>query len=355
MLFWNQEARPAHPGGPNKRQGVTKTMREYHGFTGCGSFYKGNLHSHTTISDGMLTPEQNVAQYKEHGYHFLCMSEHDIYTDHRAQFNTENFIVLPGVEATAVLYRAIGTNERYKLHHMHGILGTTEMQQNAPEGTFGHLQYLPPIKFFGQWEGAKAAQQLSDMLRAHGCVVTYNHPVWSRVLDEEFMDTTGVTALEIFNYNSTNEAAVGSGLVHWDRMLRAGKRINGFASDDNHNEGLFDDACGGWICVQAESLTHDAIVENFMKGNYYSSAGPEIYDWGVRDGKVWIDCSKVERVNFVAGNIVNDGGTVIGELRKDTLTHAEHTLKGHESYVRVEVVDRFGRAAWTNPIYLEWD
>ncbi len=330
-------------------------MREYHGFTGCGSFYKGNLHSHTTISDGMLTPEQNVAQYKEHGYHFLCMSEHDIFTDHRAQFNTENFIVLPGVEATAVLYRAIGTNERYKLHHMHGILGTTEMQQNAPEGTFGHLQYLPPIKFFGQWEGAKAAQQLSDMLRAHGCVVTYNHPVWSRVLDEEFMDTTGVTALEIFNYNSTNEAAVGSGLVHWDRMLRAGKRINGFASDDNHNEGLFDDACGGWICVQAESLTHDAIVENFMKGNYYSSAGPEIYDWGVKDGRVWIDCSKVERVNFVAGNIVNDGGTVIGELRKDTLTHAEHTLKGHESYVRVEVVDRFGRAAWTNPIYLEWD
>ena len=92
-----------------------------------------------------------------------------------------------------------------------------------------------------------------------------------------------------------------------------------------------------------------------MKGNYYSSAGPEIYDWGVKDGKVWIDCSKVERVNFVAGNIVNDGGTVIGELRKDTLTHAEHTLKGHESYVRVEVVDRFGRAAWTNPIYLEWD
>ena len=129
-------------------------MREYHGFTGCGSFYKGNLHSHTTISDGMLTPERTWPVERAR-LPFPVHVRDDIDTDHRAQFNTENFIVLPGLEATAVLYRAIGTNERYKLHHMHGILGTTEMQQNAPEGTFGHLQYLPPIKFFGQWEGAK--------------------------------------------------------------------------------------------------------------------------------------------------------------------------------------------------------
>ena len=52
--------------------------------------------------------------------------------------------------------------------------------------------------------------------------------------------------------------------------------------------------------------------------------------------------------------IINDGTTVLGERFKDTLSHAKYQLKGHETYVRVEAVDRYGRTAWTNPIYLEW-
>ena len=63
--------------------------------------------------------------------------------------------------------------------------------------------------------------------------------------------------------------------------------------------------------------------------------GPEIHDWGVRDGKVWIDTSAVNHVNFVCGNIINDGITVLGERFKDTLSHAKYQLKGHETYVRV--------------------
>ena len=67
-----------------------------------------------------------------------------------------------------------------------------------------------------------------------------------------------------------------------------------------------------------------------------------------------IDTSAVNHVNFVCGNIINDGITVLGERFKDTLSHAKYQLKGHETYVRVEAVDRYGRTAWTNPIYLEW-
>ena len=81
-------------------------MKEYHGFKNCGNWYKGNIHSHTTVSDGMLTPEQSVKLYKNNGYHFLCFSEHDIFTDYREQFNTEQFIIVPAVESSVVLYRA---------------------------------------------------------------------------------------------------------------------------------------------------------------------------------------------------------------------------------------------------------
>ena len=258
------------------------------------------------------------------------------------------------MEGSVVLYRAKGTNERYKIHHLHGILGTQAMQDAAPLGTYKHMQYIPPMKFFGEWTGPEAAQEVADMLRDHGCVTTYNHPIWSRVTEEEFIYTEGISALEIFNFNTVLESNTGYDVTYWDRMLRMGRRMNAFASDDNHNEGLFEDSCGGWICVQAPDLSHDSIVQNFIDGNYYSSSGPEIHDWGVRDGKVWIDTSAVNHVNFVCGNIINDGITVLGERFKDTLSHAKYQLKGHETYVRVEAVDRYGRTAWTNPIYLEW-
>ena len=123
-------------------------MKEYHGFKNCGNWYKGNIHSHTTVSDGMLTPEQSVKLYKDNGYHFLCFSEHDIFTDYREQFNTEQFIIVPAVESSVVLYRAKGTSERYKIHHLHGILGTQAMQDAAPLGTYGHMQFIPPYEIF---------------------------------------------------------------------------------------------------------------------------------------------------------------------------------------------------------------
>ena len=46
-------------------------------------WYKGNLHSHTTNSDGVWTPEQSAKNYRDAGYSFLCFSDHDLYTDYR--------------------------------------------------------------------------------------------------------------------------------------------------------------------------------------------------------------------------------------------------------------------------------
>ena len=40
-------------------------------FSENGSWYKGNLHSHTTNSDGRLRPEEAAAFYKNYGYHFV--------------------------------------------------------------------------------------------------------------------------------------------------------------------------------------------------------------------------------------------------------------------------------------------
>lgn len=78
-----------------------------------------------------------------------------------------------------------------------------------------------------------------------------------------------------------------------------------------------------------------------------------IRDWGIRDSGAWIDCSPVNRIHFAAGNVINDGTTVLGEAFEDSLEHGEYWMKGHELYVRAEVTDKYGRTAWTNPVYLE--
>ena len=39
-------------------------------------FFKGNLHAHTTNSDGRRTPQEVIELYKAHGYDFLALTDH---------------------------------------------------------------------------------------------------------------------------------------------------------------------------------------------------------------------------------------------------------------------------------------
>jgi hypothetical protein len=71
-----------------------------------GRFYRGNMHTHSNRSDGVLPPEAVVAAYRERGYDFLVLSDHFLprfgfpITDMRA-FNTPDFTTLLGAELHA--------------------------------------------------------------------------------------------------------------------------------------------------------------------------------------------------------------------------------------------------------------
>ena len=311
-------------------------------------WYKGNLHSHTTNSDGMLSPEQAIEAYRSMGYSFLCLSDHNLYTDYRNEFQSKDFLILPGVEASAVLVNDKG--QPIRLHHMNGILGTEEMQKTAKAGLYTHMEPINEEIYYRSWQGKQAGEVLAQKLKEHGCIVTYIHPIWSRVEAEDFIYSPYIDLLEIYNYNTLNESGTGYDVTYWDLMLRHGRKINADAADDNHNGGLFDDAFGGFIMVNADELTHDAIIRAILEGKYYSSSGPEIYCYEKTNGKIRIECSPAERINFIVGGIVGAGVTFIAEEGK-LLNEAEYTLTGEEQYVRVECCDKNGRTAWTNPMY----
>ena len=50
------------------------------------TFLKGGLHTHTTRSDGRLTPEETLRYAASQGYDFLALTDHQIY-------NFKNFAI----------------------------------------------------------------------------------------------------------------------------------------------------------------------------------------------------------------------------------------------------------------------
>ena len=356
------------------------------GFTQEGNWYRGNLHCHTNQSDGVLSPAEVAKLYRKNGYQFLCISDHERYADYREELDREDFILLPGVESSVNLVKAgdkpltaseehplvsrdVWMEERQglqavlKTHHIHGILGTEEMVQNARKPAYARREDLPVAMYPQKWDGLAAAQRQIDEFRSRGCLVMYNHPLWSKVRPEEYLDLQGVWAVEIYNHSTVLDSGLGVDTRDWDAILETGRQIYGVASDDNHNTRPIPDSCGGWVVVKARELTHEAIVQSLLAGNFYASSGPQIYDWGIRDGVAYVDCSPSERVNFICGGPVNSGITVLkgqeGYLteeerfaHREFLEHAEYRLSGMETYIRVECVDRNGKMAWSNAIML---
>ena len=62
-----------------------------------GTFYKANLHCHSTVSDGKLSPEEMKAEYQKRGYSVIAYTDHKVMVPH-PELTDENFVALTGTE-----------------------------------------------------------------------------------------------------------------------------------------------------------------------------------------------------------------------------------------------------------------
>ena len=69
-----------------------------------GTYYKSNLHCHSTISDGGWTPEQIKEEYAKRGYSVIAYTDHDIMLTHH-DLTDEKFLALTGFEMEFNLYK----------------------------------------------------------------------------------------------------------------------------------------------------------------------------------------------------------------------------------------------------------
>lgn len=309
-----------------------------------GTFYKGNLHCHTTRSDGRTAPQAQIAAYKARGYRFLCITDHNIYT-RLTGFDSDDFLLLPGMEINAPPQAGNSTE-----YHILVLPGTRALRAAATKEPFRHddrleLQALHTREYL---------QQLLDDAHARGNLLCVNHPAWSRVEYDQILALNHVFALEIFNFCSSVIENVGESTACWDGVLRNGKRLWGLATDDTHNfypcHHGGNDAFGGFIVVKAREFTAEGIMEAVADGSFYASAGPEIKDFYVEDGRAHLLTAPMDRL-YISG----DARQYAWKLRgsgEPLLTEFVHTLRGDETYVRGECYDEEGRKAYTNPIWL---
>lgn len=286
---------------------------------------KGNLHSHTTVSDGVYEPAEMAADYAAHGYDFISMTDHNVFVPH-SDLETECLLLLAGVEHDLAYSRT-------KCIH---VVGTGKSDQT--ETGYTCRKYAP---------SELTDQQLIDLMASDGQFVALAHPIWSRMEPEEVAALTGFHAIEVFNNGCENICHAGHAEVYWDMLLRRGQKIYGTATDDTHKKY---DAFGGWVWVKAKEKTHSAILEALFSGQFYASSGPEIFDFGLNGDQVYVHCSECREIHFVS---YPPRGQSQFAKEDASLTEGVYTLKGGESYLRVECIDHAGRVAWTNPIFFD--
>lgn len=291
-------------------------------------WFKGNLHTHSTVSDGKLEPQEVVARYQSLGYDFLAFTDHEIFSWWQ-ELSTPDLLILPGIETSG---RAPGP---YQCHHVVGVGASTVLQ--------GHLERYDNREI----TGVIGAQTMIDTLNESGYFSIYCHPVWSRQTFDELKDLVRFHAIEVYNHGCHVENATGKAEYYWDAFLRQGKRIWGVATDDSH--GPLGEYGGGWVMVSADSLDPDKILDSLRNGHFYSTSGPSIERFGLKNGEVYVECSRAQEIHFIA--FEQRGASFIAD-KDEILTSAKHTLHGDELFVRVEIIDEWGKTAWSNPIFL---
>lgn len=301
--------------------------------------YKGNLHAHTTRSDGKHTPEQLVNVYKDNGYDFVSFSDHRYFSDTH-DFDQDDFIIINAYEMTSE-----GKPEN-KLFHIHGIIHEDRPRIVSFEHDEKHIEPL--------YKGVETVQQVIDEIRERGMVAVVNHPKWSRNTFEELLQLNDYFAVEIYNHKAEVRDGIGSSTEHWDYLLDNGKKVFGLAGDDSHDLSVNDKMgqyFGGWVMIQSKALTQKSIVNALLDGNFYSTTGPIINHIEVIDNEIVIECSAVEKVRFLCKTLRR--GALYKNMDGSPVTNATYKLKGDELYIRIECVDYNGKIAYSNPIFLE--
>ena len=299
-------------------------------------WYKGNLHTHTVNSDGDSTPEEVTAWYREHGYNFLVLSDHNKITD------------VSGLNATQ------GANGSF-------LLITGEEVSDQYGGKPLHMNAYNPDRLVAPQHGDSVASTIqnnvNEIKRANG-VPSVNHPNfhWAITI-KDLLAVKGLGLFEVYNGHPMVNNQGGGGFpsldAMWDALLTAGQRLYGIAVDDAHHFKKFgkehSNPGHGWVQVHSQALTAPAILRAIEAGEFYASTGVNLRSVDITPTEYRIEIAPTEQwEEKTTTYFIGPRGSI---LAKSVDRVAVYRRTGKERYVRARVESSSGAMAWTQPVF----
>jgi len=271
---------------------------------------KGNLHTHTTISDGVYDPQKAIQKYASMGYKFLMISDHDI----------------------------VGQVEKLEPYGMVLIPGN-EITMDGP-----HILHVNAQK---KIEPYPDRQQVLNKIAENGGFAIISHPNWEEDFNhcsQEFLNTWKYyTGIEIYNGVVRRLPGNPCATDRWDRLLSQGKLVWGYADDDAHWEETYGVA---WNVVQIETLTKENVLNALRKGNFYASTGVEIQEISTTQNSVSITTTNAKKIGVVV-----DYGKRIQETKGNSIFFKIDDNFSY-TYFRFEFWGDGEEQAWTQPFLI---
>jgi hypothetical protein len=299
-------------------------------------WYKGNTHTHTLNSDGDSSPDEVARWYREHGYHFLVMTDHNFLTSveglNALLGADERFLILPGEEVT----------DRIDTKPLH-VNGLAVESLVLPQG--GSTI-------------AEAIQRNVDAIRGARGVPHLNHPNFGwAVTAADIIKVRNDKLFEVYNgHPQVNNLGGGDapGLEEmWDAVLSSGKLLYGLATDDAHHfkRAGDPDAAGpgrGWVMVRAERLGAREILAALERGEFYASTGVVLDDVQITSSRYALSIAVAGSSRYTTRFIGRKGRV----LQTTSANPAEYVIRGDEGYVRAVVSESNGKQAWAQPVMI---
>ena len=278
--------------------------------------YKVNLHTHTDLSDGKLSPAEAVAFYHRQGYDAIALTDHWFFGDGE---ETDALTVLSGAE-----YNVGGADCRDGVYHILAI----------------GARSAPAVS------KSMSAQQIITAIRSAGGLAVLAHPAWSLNTPQDIMQLRGLDATEIYNsVSGVHMSRRPDSSLIIDMLATQDFLLPLIADDDAH---YYDNDAGvSWIMVQAEDNTRESLLPAIRKGSFYATQGPEIHL--VQEGDEFAVYSSPVREIVFLSNVAWTRRVFEGE----GLTEARYKPHPRDTFLRAQVTDAEGKQAWTNIISLK--
>lgn len=316
-------------------------------------WFRGNTHTHTLQSDGDSPPDSVARWYRDRGYNFLFITDHEKLTD-PAPLNARygvpgKYLLIQGQEVTQ---RVVDSTHADKIRQAHiNSLGATQVVM--PQGKNGLASGITMREGYATNIAA---------IRAAGGIPQVNHPNfrWSVRLNDMLALPDSVL-LEVMNaHTGVNNDGDAMGAPNtealWDSLLTRGKVVFAIGDDDAHsfrptNADAYELTRPGrsWIVVRADTLTASAILGGIRRGDFYASTGVMFKDFVSTTKEMRVSIQSVGDARYRT-EFIGKGGKVLGTV---VGLEAAYTIRGNEGYVRARVTDSNGGRALSQATFVK--